>query len=240
MVRRLLVFAATISIAILSAVSAHADTVPLLDPLHGYCAGAGQCIDNGINSPTTNNPPINFGFTISPGPASGNLLIDVLTPNNEAVASSYTLTGTLAGTANKFAATPWTSGNLDAYLGLSASPSNPIGAYTPSTDALDPGATGFFVYQVSFPSVTLLNAANPNISPLENLSTGLPLGSYIVAFLNEGTATAPKWIATANSGAIFDTTGPTTTPVPEPGALTLLGTGLLALAGIARRSIRKA
>ena len=33
------------------------------DTLHGYCAGVGQCIDNGTNSPTTNNPPVNFGFT---------------------------------------------------------------------------------------------------------------------------------------------------------------------------------
>src|SRR5215469_8554945 len=52
------------------------------DPLHGYCSGVGQCIDNGTNSPTSNNPPTNFGFTTSPGPASGSLTIDVLVPNN--------------------------------------------------------------------------------------------------------------------------------------------------------------
>src|SRR6516225_11589659 len=51
--------------------------------LHGYCAGVGQCVDNGTNSPTTTNPPSNFGFTISPGPQTGDLSIDVLVPNNE-------------------------------------------------------------------------------------------------------------------------------------------------------------
>ena len=56
--------------------------IVLTDPLHGYCAGVGQCVDNGTNSPTTNNPPVNFGFTISPGPQTGIVLIDVLVPNN--------------------------------------------------------------------------------------------------------------------------------------------------------------
>src|SRR6516162_9084130 len=53
--------------------------------LHGYCAGggAGQCVDNGTNSPTSINPLSNFGFTISPGPQTGDLTIDVLVPNNE-------------------------------------------------------------------------------------------------------------------------------------------------------------
>ena len=105
--------------------ASHADTV--LDPLHGYCDVG--CIDNGTNSPSGTNPPGNFGFTVSPGPASGTaFLIDVLTPSNLPSLSSYTITGTSAGTASLFSATPWTSGNLDAYLGISASPTNPIGA----------------------------------------------------------------------------------------------------------------
>jgi hypothetical protein len=45
---------------------------------------------------------LNFGFTFSPGPASGDLLIDVLVPNNEAKPSSFALIGTLAGTATLF------------------------------------------------------------------------------------------------------------------------------------------
>jgi hypothetical protein len=194
----------------------------LLDPLHGYCAVG--CIDNGTNSPTSSNPPVNFGFTVSPGPASGSsFLVDVLVPNNEAKPASFAITGP-SGTATLFSATPWTSGNLDAYLGISASPANPIGAFLPSTQALDPGATGFFVFQVNLGPITLQGPSNPNVSPLMNISPALPLASYIVAFLNEGTAAAPNWVATANSGAIFETSPPSV--IPLPGALMLFGTGL--------------
>jgi hypothetical protein len=136
-------------------------SAPAAATLHGYCAPPTQCVDNGTNSPTSTNPPLQFGFTTSPGPSSGNLFVDVLVPNNEDLIPSnlsFALTGTLTGTATLFNTSPWASGQLDAYLGTpitGAKPANPIGAFLPSTLALDPGATGFFVYQVDLGMTTL-------------------------------------------------------------------------------------
>jgi hypothetical protein len=188
--------------------------------LHGYCGGVGQCVDNGTNSPTNINPPSNFGFTVGSGPKTGNFVVDILVPNNELSPSSFALTGTLSGSATLFNSTAWTSGKLDAYLGISASPANPIGAYLPSTQALDHLATGFFVYQADLGTATLKSPSKPNILPLENIGVPLPKASYIVGFLNTGTR-APNWLATANSGAIFSTS-----PVPEPESYAMLLAGL--------------
>jgi len=58
----------------------HADTVVFDDPLHGICAG---CIDNGTNTPLVSQP---FSFSVSSGPQTGTLLLEVLEPTAEQVA----------------------------------------------------------------------------------------------------------------------------------------------------------
>src|SRR5215472_13607244 len=83
------------------------------DAMHGYCSSSSQCIDNGTNSPTTNNPPTDFGFTIDGG-GTGNLLLDILIPNNVPGPSllPFDLIGTLSGSATLFSPTAWNSGSL--------------------------------------------------------------------------------------------------------------------------------
>jgi len=245
--RRLLlavIYGAVVSLAMLS-VPASAAVIVDEDPLHGFCYGATPaCTDNGTNTPTSTNPP-NFGFRISPGDQTGDFRIDILVPNTvlSPALLSFLVTGTQGGPANNlplsgiatlFSAIPWTSGRLDTYLGIGAQPNNPIGAFLPSTQGLDPGATGFFVYEVDLGINHLENNANKLLGPLLNIAEDLPLASYIVGFLNTGTDIDPIWVATANSGAIFET-APPRQRVPLPASLALLGTGLLGLGILSRR-----
>jgi hypothetical protein len=167
------------------------------------------------------------------------LLLDILVPNTVAAPAAFHVHGTLSGTATLFSATPWSSGNLDAYIGISASPNNPIGAFS------QPGVTSYSVFQVDLGPTTLQGPSNPNISPLLKITESIPTGSYIVGFLNEGTPGAPDWVATANSGALFFTNGglPNGNPnggTPEPATLTMLGIGIAGMGGFWWRRKRPA
>ena len=219
--------------------------VPDVNPptLHGFCSVASPCPDttnNGIsNSPTSVNPPV-FGFATSGQSDSGTFYVAILTPDNLAAPGSFTFTGYLNGTASLVGSTPWTSGQLDAYLGLpqgpppEVSPANPIGAFLPAMQAFypsDPNATGFYVFWAAISGTTTLpGTSGTNDSYLSTLGQSLAPGSYIVGFLQQD----DDYGATANSGAILETG--TRLPEPSTWAMMLLGFGA---AGIAIRRSRR-
>lgn len=214
------------------------------DPLHGVCngAGAGTCSDNGTNTPLGNSTT--FGFSISPGPQTGDLILDILVPDNYALPISFAITGTQCGAANNvscsgtaslFSSTAWTTGDLATYLGISGSPNNPIGAYLPTTQTLDPTADGFFVFQADLGTSKIWDNPNAANGPVFDMLSGLTglNGAYIVGFCGTGcTGNTDPYVATANSGALLVNGN---TQVPEPSSLTFLGVGLLGLAILASR-----
>jgi len=216
-------------VAIAIAAPAYAVQPPVL---HGFCALGSTCTDNGTNTPTTVNPPT-FAFAASGQSTTGTLLIDILVPDNLPIPGPFSISGALTGTATLYSSSPWTTGFLDSYLGISASPANGIGAYLPSTLLYQPGAKGFYVFTANLGSTTLLGTSGIGGAGQDNylltLGQDLAPGSYIVGFLNQDGV----YRATANSGAILETGA-----VPEPGTWGLMLLGFAGV-GVAMRRKRK-
>jgi hypothetical protein len=189
---------------------AFAGTVAKADTLHGYCVSL-TCGDNGAITPVSSTS-FTFGFYADPSPQTGDDLLVFLSPTN--VGSSISVNGTLS--AGLFSNTLFTTGQLDSYLGLNASPANPFGAYGGAT-GLDPGVTGFYVYTLDLGTKTLngQGGSNPQFSVSD-----LEQGTFILDFLTTEGGT----IATPNSAALQ--------AVPEPSSISLLGFGLMGLVGL--------
>jgi hypothetical protein len=214
------------------------------DTLHGFCVSpTPTCSDNGTVTPTGTNPP-NFGFNSS-GTTMGDFELLLLAPNNE-VSSPSTFSLTIAGTnvATASAAsslvntTAFTGGKLESVLGLSYTPSNPLSAWLPSTESIDTGATGYFVYTFWFGAETG-NPKDQATAPTFKITSGsLPLGS-IFAGLQFATGSTTSVIgSTPPSAAIFVSgKGPSPPPpsVPEPTSAGLLLTGLAASVCVIRK-----
>jgi hypothetical protein len=188
------------------------EVLPIDDPLHGHCLAG--CISNGTNTPII-GPTNGLYFQASPGPQTGLMLVEVLVPNNVPTTDVqfYILILAPGGILGAHLLTPeptWTSGTLGDYLSAygslvtpSIKPTNPIDAFLPATQALDPGATGFHVYEtrvLSDPQTLAQEGSPPVPGVIFNVGGTLPLGSYVLAnlVLSDG-----KTIATANEDALF-------------------------------------
>ena len=120
-------------------------------------------------------------------------------------------------------------------LGLDASPNNPIGAYLPATDILDPARPAIACIPLTWGTLTI--SKNGGSDPTFDTIGGLPLGAYLVAFCagsspggdcTVGGKHSTTEVATANSGALLEN-GNVIVPVPEPGTLALFAATLLLL-----------
>jgi hypothetical protein len=216
------------------------------DAMHGFCtAPTPTCTDNGSITPVSDSSP-NFGFRASPDSGTvDDFDLVVLIPNSVAGAFAETVnvTGTHTGVTlpvnlSLVSATAWNSGQLDAYLGIGASPTNPIGAFLPLTQNVQPTATGYAVYSANFGSVTFGATTDPQFTTLFDFPTGTIITAYAgtkhctqkkVDNVWTWVCSAETWNATANSGSLI-----VTAKAPEPASLTLLGAGLFGL-GFARR-----
>jgi hypothetical protein len=216
--------------------------------LHGFCvAPTPTCSDNGQITPTTSTSP-DFGFLASPNNGSATFYLEALIPNDVSGAGteSFSITGT--NTANavvssvKIGSSSWTTGQLDSYLGISASPANPIGAFLPLTQGYDPSATGYVDYQFDFGNVTFGSVTDPTFST----DFSFPEGTIITAFADTVTTSCKThkgvttctdhndWTATANSAALI-IDSPPPTPVPEPSSAPALVGSLMLFAFAVRR-----
>lgn len=214
------------------------------DTLHSYCTGSTPaCSDNGTVTPTLTNPPT-FAFRASPGHANGDFYLVALVPDNQNTGFSLTLNGTNTGFSSVlgslFSTTEWSSGKLSDYLNSefsSFTPPSPIDAYLPTTQGVDAGAAGYFVYIFDFGSHDFNTQSDPTFS---EAAGSIPIGSLFVALLTDA-GTHDVNSATAQSGALFigaNPNPPPPPPVPEPASIALFGSGLIGVASMIRRKAK--
>jgi hypothetical protein len=211
------------------------------DTLHGYCTPpSSACTDNGVITPTGNNPPtFAFNYDGNKNNGHGDFWLIGLVPDNKNAGFSLTLNGT--NTTNSsvsgllFSSTEWNSGKLSDYLSTFnfGGPSHPLDAYLPSTQGVDSGANGYFVYLFDFGKFDYKTA--PGDPSFSVGSGGVPGGSVFLSVLTDYDTTNVT-VDTPNSASLLETKDPS--PAPEPSSLLLFGTGVLGFASVMRRKLK--
>jgi len=221
------------------------------DPLHGLACTGTTCVntDNSSFAPFTGT---SFGFTISPGPATGTLDLVVGVPTNEINTGTFNLPG-LTDNGGGLTTTPFSrlnlfsaasaggTGILSTYLGLgSFSPTDNFSNLSAGTLANDPGFDGnFLVFSVSIPNFTIDQNCSPcSLTNQFNFASLLPGGSFVTGLFNEVTGPeAGNNIGTAASGHLVQTVA---VPGPIVGAgLPGLLSALLGMVGLNRYRRRR-
>jgi hypothetical protein len=193
--RRHLLAALASATALACAAPAYAQVVDQ-DPLHSVVCNSlgGGCVntDNGSFAPITGD--VNWGFEISPGPATGNLSLVILVPTNTINVATFNLPGltdngggllasSVVSRTNLFNAGDGASLAAYAGLGTGYSPTDNFSNASAGEAANDPGFNGnFLAFVVDVMGLTF--NAQGSLLDGNNFSFGanLPNGTVITAF----------------------------------------------------------
>jgi hypothetical protein len=220
---------------------ATADTLD--DPLHGIvCSGAGTGCTNTDNNSFAPLTTTNWGFQISPGPATGNLTLVFGIPTNEINPATFNLPsltdngGSIADTV--FSRTSFyttSSPDLSLFLGLgNFSPTDNFSNLSAGTAASDPTFNGdFLIFTATLTGVTLDANGATTLANDFMFGSNAPAGSFITGLFTDANGN----IGTAASGHLV-VQPLAVTPTPLPGSV-WNGVSGLALFGLAMLAMNR-